>query len=112
LAAPRYEVIFDLDARAEALDAAEYVARTSPRNALRWYTGLEKAIESLEIFPNRCGLAPETEFLHVELRHYIYKSHRVIFRVEESTRRVRILHIRHSKRRAIGEVGWSGEENE
>lgn len=98
-----YEVVFDVDALAEALDAAEYIAHRAPRNAKRWFTGLEKAIASLETFPKRCGVARESNFLGEELRHYIYKSHRIIFRVEEVARIVRILHIRHSKRRAIGE---------
>lgn len=99
----RYRVVFDPDARDEALAAAEYIALEAPLNAIRWYRGLEKAIKSVEYMPNRCAIARETEFLGVELRNYIYKSHRIIFRVFEKTRTVRILHVRHASRRAIGE---------
>jgi plasmid stabilization system protein ParE len=98
-----YEVIFVQEARAEALEAADYIARFAPMNAARWYKGLEKAIRSLEILPGRFGLARESAYLGEELRQYIYKSYRIIYRVEESAKIVRVLHVRHAKRRAIGE---------
>jgi plasmid stabilization system protein ParE len=98
-----YRVAFDPLAEIEALDAAAYIARDSPRNAARWYEGLQKAIKSLSLFPHRCAVAPEAKYLARELRHYIYKSHRVIFEIVEDDRLVRVLHIRHSARRAMGE---------
>lgn len=99
----RYRVVFAPEARQEAVAAAEYIASTAPMAAARWYEGLENAIFSLSTFPNRCPLAPETEFLGEKLRHYIYGSYRIIYRVEDSARIVRVLHIRHAARRAIGE---------
>ncbi len=71
-----YQVVFDPDAQEEALGAAEYIAQSSPANAAKWFAGLEKAIDSLRTLPNRCGLARESQTLGVELRHYIYDSHR------------------------------------
>jgi plasmid stabilization system protein ParE len=100
----RYRVFFDPEARDEALAAAEYIAARAPMAALRWYKGIERAIDSLRTLPNRCAVAPESEFLGVELRHDIYKSHRIIFRVDENARMVRVLHVRHGARRAIGEA--------
>jgi plasmid stabilization system protein ParE len=100
---PRFQVIFEYEAQMEALDAAAYIAQNSPQNARQWYEGLERAIDSLEILPMRYGLAPESEYLGVELRHYLYKSYRIIYRVEEAAKTVRILHVRHGHRRAIGE---------
>lgn len=105
-----YEVLFTPTARLEALTAAEYIAAHSPANAVRWYEGLEHAILCLDTFPERCPRAPESDFLHEELRHYIYKSHRIIFRIEEDAKIVRILHVHHSARRAIGESD-SGDPN-
>lgn len=105
MTASRYEVFFEPDAQAEALSAARYIALDSPRNASRWYKGLERAIESLALFPHRCAIAPESKYLGRELRHYIYKSHRVIFEIDENEAIVRILHVRHGAMRAIGEVG-------
>jgi plasmid stabilization system protein ParE len=95
----------DDEAVDEASEAAAYIARESPHYADLWFAGLEKAIASLEHFPNRCGMAPESAFLNKPLRHHIYKSYRIIFRVEEKERVVRILHVRHARRRALGEPG-------
>jgi plasmid stabilization system protein ParE len=104
-----YRVIFQADARNEALRAAEYIAKNAPLNAIRWYEGLEEAVESLSFMPHRCGIAPETRYLGAEYRHYIYKSHRVIFRIDEKERTVRIIHVRHGARRAVGEPADSSD---
>ena len=98
-----YEIRFDPDAENEALDAAQYIARRHPMNAEKWYSGLEKAINSLKIMPQRSAKARESDFVGEDLHQYIYKSHRIIFRIEEDARVVRILHIRHASQRAIGE---------
>lgn len=99
----RYQVVVLAEAESEAHDAAEYIAKDSPQNGARWYAGLERAIESLALFPHRCAMAPEARYLRRKLRHFIFKSHRLIFEIDERKRRVRILHVRHAARRAIGE---------
>ena len=69
------------------------------RRALAWYDGLKEAILSLREQPHRCPVAPEDS----RLRHLLYgrKPHiyRVIYRVQESPKRVEVLHIRHGARR-------------
>lgn len=97
-----YAVVFDPHAQEEALEAAAYIALHSPTNAAKWYAGLVKAIKSLDILPTRCAVAPEAHFLGEELHHYIYKSHRLIFRVEEKTKTVRVLHVRHGAMQPLG----------
>lgn len=66
--------------------------------ALKWYSGLKQAILSLQHQPNRCPQTPE----NASLRHLLYgaKPHvyRVIFRVEEKSKQVDVLHIRHGAR--------------
>jgi plasmid stabilization system protein ParE len=99
----KYTVVFHRRAHNEALEAAKYIAEDSPLNAARWYEGLEKAIESLRTMPRRCGIAPESAFLGVELRQLVYKSHRIIFQIHEISKIVRVLHVRHGARRWIGE---------
>ena len=98
-----YRVVFDPGAQEEALEAAEHIAKFAPTSAAKWFAGLEKLIESLHTMPGRCGKARESETLGTDLRQYIHHSHRVIFLIEEEAGIVRILHIRHSARRAIGE---------
>jgi plasmid stabilization system protein ParE len=99
-----YKVVFDPHAQQEAVEAADYIALSAPASAAKWFEGLERIIESLRTMPHRCSRARECETLGVELRHYIYYSHRIIFRIEESAKIVRILHVRHGARRALGEV--------
>ena len=99
----RYSVIFDPQARLEALEAADYVAQDDPERAAKWFSGLKKGISSLARMPTRCALALESKFSDIEIRHYIHGSHRVLFRIEEDARIVRILHVRHASRRTIGE---------
>jgi plasmid stabilization system protein ParE len=57
----------------------------------------------LSILPKRCGAAPESQFLAEPLRHYIYKSHRIIFGVEEAEKIVRILYVRHGAMQPLGQ---------
>jgi plasmid stabilization system protein ParE len=47
--------------------------------------------------------ARESVTLGVNLRQYVYHSHRIIFAIEKEASIVRILHVRHAARRAIGE---------
>jgi plasmid stabilization system protein ParE len=88
----------------------DFIHERSPLNAERWVRGLYDAIESLELFPNRCGLARESECLSLELRQYIYHSHRIIFQVDALARIVHILHVRHGAMRAIGEAADESAE--
>jgi plasmid stabilization system protein ParE len=73
--------------------------RGSPDYADQWFNGLLEAIVSLEKFPNRCPLAPESEELRIELRQLLYGKYRVLFLVTIESRdhdgTVQILRIRH-----------------
>ncbi|MGD0498766.1 MAG: type II toxin-antitoxin system RelE/ParE family toxin [Bryobacteraceae bacterium] len=69
--------------------------------ALRGLDGMERAIATLNEFPNRCSLAPESrpgcvirQLLHGSGR-YVY---RILFRVTPKPRAVVVLHIRHGAR--------------
>jgi plasmid stabilization system protein ParE len=46
---------------ADAEEAFLWIQQESPSKADEWYNGLVDAILSLENFPNRCLLAPESE---------------------------------------------------
>jgi plasmid stabilization system protein ParE len=66
--------------------------------AFAWFNGLEALACSLDEHPNRGAVTPESK----QLRHLLYgnKPHvyRVIYRVYESAKKVRVLHIRHGAR--------------
>lgn len=90
-------------AEAELMSAFWYIHARAPLNAQRWLKGIYRAIDSLEMLPNRCGVAPEAKYLGEPIRHHHFKSHRIIFLVDEDKKIVRILHVRHGAQRAIGE---------
>ena len=45
--------------------------------------------------------AREREFLEEKLRQLVFKSHRIVFRIDEAEGVVHVLQVRHSKRRAL-----------
>lgn len=101
----RYTVIFRPEARDEALDAADYIAKHgSPEAALRWYEGLEAAVASLAHVPASHGYAREHDAIPgIELRQVVFKSHRLIFTIRGD--QVHVLHIRHVARANLDDFG-------
>jgi plasmid stabilization system protein ParE len=69
--------------------------------AVAWLHGLGEAIDSLAQFPSRCPLASENQEFAFEVRQLLYgrKPHvyRVLFTIERDV--VRVLHIRHARRK-------------
>jgi plasmid stabilization system protein ParE len=59
------------------------------------------AIYSLEDLPERCSVIPEQAEFPFELRHLMYFSHRIIFRVEGEKNRVVIVRIYHGSRHGL-----------
>ncbi|HKT89988.1 MAG TPA: type II toxin-antitoxin system RelE/ParE family toxin [Candidatus Sulfotelmatobacter sp.] len=70
---------------------------------LRWFLAMEEAIESLSTIPERCPRAPENEHFPFEVRQLLYGSkphvYRILFTIDANV--VRILHVRHARRRPI-----------
>jgi plasmid stabilization system protein ParE len=99
----KYEVVISPRAEDAIRSAFRYIAERAPMNAERWLHGLYSSISTLETFPKRCSLARENEYFDEELRQLIYKSHRVVFYIEEDIRIVRVVYFLHAKQRAVGE---------
>ena len=99
----RYEVIVTPEAEAGIFSAFEYINGRSPGNAAKWLRGLYREIDTLETVPERCSLARENEYFEDTLRQLLFKSHRIIFRVEQAEKIVRVLYVRHGKQRTVGE---------
>ncbi|HEX3819950.1 MAG TPA: type II toxin-antitoxin system RelE/ParE family toxin [Candidatus Sulfotelmatobacter sp.] len=96
----------ELSAQAET-DASEILSWLLSEGAgetgVRWFLGLEDAIASLTTFPERSPLAPESSQFPFEVRQLLYgrKPHvyRILFMIEAET--VKVLHIRHARRRPV-----------
>jgi plasmid stabilization system protein ParE len=48
--------------------------------------------------PKRCGHAREAEDFGLDLRQLVFKSHRIVFRIDEAARIVRVLRVIHGAR--------------
>ena len=99
-----YQVIVQPPARRDMEAAFLLIAEQNPAAAVCWLAGLEAAVQSLSTLPERCPLAPESDFFSEEIRQLIYGRrngrYRVLFTVRGGT--VRILHIRHGARLPLG----------
>lgn len=105
-----YRVDVSSTAKAEA-DAAflNFSQYASPERAQEWYQQLITAIASLNTMPRRCPIARENALFSQEIRQLLYgkgkHTYRILFTVldEQPTPTVRVLHIRSTVQRAIGE---------
>jgi plasmid stabilization system protein ParE len=75
-----------------AYEEARYIAEDKPEAALRWLDGLFKSTDRLEHFPKSGRVVREIG--SEEYREIIYRSHRIIYRVERSA--ISILTVRGS----------------
>ena len=98
----KYEVIVTPEAEIGIVSAFDHINQRSPENAAKWLRGLYRHIDTLETMPERCARARENEYFEGTLRQLLFKSHRIIFRVEKAERIVRILYVLHGKQRTIG----------
>ena len=98
---------FRVDITETALgDAEEYVRfireqGSEPEVAERWWRGLLDAIDSLEDMPERCPPIPEINEFEEKLRHLLYYSHRIVFRINETGKTVVVLRIYHAARKTL-----------
>lgn len=99
----RFSVIVTPEAQAGIRESFRYIHERSPLNGERWLRQLYAQIETLEQFPDRCEYAREREYLEEEVRQLVFKSHRVVFQVDQASHTVYVLHVRHASRLAIGE---------
>jgi len=67
-----FKVVVEKEAEEDMKNAAQWIAQYSPDKATLWYFDATEAIESLENFPTRCPLAPESDKFGVEIRHLIF----------------------------------------
>lgn len=88
-----FNVVVEQDAEEDLKATAQWIAQYSQDKAVLWYFDATEAIESLENFPARCPLAPESKRFGTEIRHLIFGRHRILFMIDDET--VYVLRIRH-----------------
>ena len=103
----RWNVIVELPAQRDIAEAYLWLAEREPDAAARWFNGIYDTIGSLEIFPERCPLAPESKTLRTEIREVFHgrrrqHKYRILFTV--TGYEVHVLHVRHGARLALGET--------
>jgi toxin ParE1/3/4 len=76
----------------------EFVQADSSERAFAWFNDLAEAIYSLERYPDRGAVTPESK----KLRHLLFgkkpTTYRIIYTADKRHAAVSILHIRHSAR--------------
>ena len=69
----------------------------------RWFTQIMAAIDTMESFPERCGVAAESADIGREIRELLFgrrlSKYRVLFQIVGRT--VIVLRVRHSARDAL-----------
>ena len=102
----RWDVIVELPAQQDIAEARLWLVERSPDAADRWFNSIYDTIASLEVFPERCPLAPESKTLNAEIREIFHgrrqHKYRILFTV--SGNEVHVLHVRHGARLALGET--------
>jgi toxin ParE1/3/4 len=78
--------LVELSTRAEQdlIHIAQRISTGESAAAARWFDGLDKAISSLENFPRRCPITPESKKTKQGLRHLLYSSMRIIYEIDEA----------------------------
>lgn len=102
----RYRVIILPAAEGDIAAAYQWLGEQDAEAAVRWYNRLLEVIFSLDSFPERCSLAPESKSFHREIREIFHghrqHKYRVLFTVNAD--QVHVLHVRHGARLALSET--------
>ncbi len=94
-----YTVRLSEQARRDVQESADYIREgADTQRANIWMNGLLDALESLARMPARYAVAPESGELGTQVRHLPYFSHRILFRVQDTTRTVQVLRVYHGAR--------------
>lgn len=94
----KFAVHMTNEAVADVDSIYHYIYRQSPSGAKSWFRALSQAKEDLEAGPERFALAPESEYLDVDLHEHFFRTrygkqnYRLIYRVIDDT--IHIVRVR------------------
>jgi plasmid stabilization system protein ParE len=101
----RRAITVEISAQKDIEAAYLWIAERDVDAANLWFNSIYDAIGALELFPERCPLAPESKFFNCEIRETFHgrrlHKYRILFTVTPGE--VHILHVRHGARLALGE---------
>ena len=96
----KFRVVIQPPASAEIEQAFLWIADYNRDAAVKWFHGIQEAIQGLETFPERCSRAPENDAFKENIRQLIYGRrsgrYRIFFTIRRDT--VYVLHVRHGAR--------------
>ena len=102
----RHQVNILPAAERDIAEAYQRLVEYDVATASRWYNRLLAVIFSLDIFPERAPLAPESKSFNREIREVFHgrrqHKYRILFTVTGNE--VHVLHVRHGARLALGEM--------
>ena len=106
-----YKLLVQPSALADLDEAYRWIAVRSPLNAATWFNHFVEALTTLEHFPERLPVAPESKFVRQPIRQLRYGkrggAYRALFTIRG--REVHVLHIRHAARENMAAEELSGE---
>lgn len=91
-----YQVILAPSARQDLTDITSYIAQHDPAAALRLGDQLLDVAETLARFPDRGRTVPE--FHRPNWREVIFRSFRIIYRVNRAKRQIQVSRFWHAAR--------------
>jgi plasmid stabilization system protein ParE len=102
----RHQVIILPSAERDIGEAYEWIAEQNAEAAVRWYNRLLEVICSLDVFPERAPLAPESKSFNREIREILHgrRQHKYRILFTETENEVHVLHVRHGARLTLGEI--------
>ena len=92
----RFKVKITRAAEMDIQTICDFIAADSSTNADRFMVELEKQLNTLEHFPQRCPLIPENEHSGTHYRHLLYGDYRTLFRITGKT--VYVMRVIHGAR--------------
>lgn len=97
-----YKVLISRRAQRELNQAADWIAKSAPETAERWFNKFVEALLTLRDNPHRCGFARENPSFPYELRQLLYgrrRNYRALFTIRENS--VVVISIRHAAQRDL-----------
>ena len=105
-----YDILMSELAEADVEVIFERLLLRSPNSAAQFRDGIEDAIASLSLMPNRCAVAPDNKQLEHPMRQLVYRygttAYRILFSVfetkDDASGLVRVLRVRHGAQQHLG----------